>query len=215
VGYSQFVILLSSKGRTDDDLEHLQQWLLDPGPDIVIADEAHEIKNEKTLKTVLLSRIKTGSRIATTGSPLSNNLEEYWSMMNWIHPRFLGPLRDFREEYIEPIKDGLYSNSTAEQRRRSQWDLLRLKGVLKNKIHRKDLSVIQADLPPKTEFVIYVPLTALQRQLYAALVENADWKPRRNGNLFKWINILRLICNHPCALKVFLLVVKLIAAIHQ
>jgi len=166
----------------------------------VIADEAHEIKNEKSQIAELLHQIKTGSRIATTGSPLSNHLEEYWAMMNWIHPQFLGPLRHFRETYIIPIKDGLYADSYAAQRKQSQMRLHKLKLVLDGKIHRKDLSAIQAALPPKTEFVIYTPLTPLQRHLYEALIVSELWKERHN--LFKWVNILRLICNHPYTLHV-------------
>jgi SNF2 family DNA or RNA helicase len=121
-------------------------------------------------------------------------------MMNWIHPGFLGPSRIFAADYIEPIKDGLYSDSSRAQRTESQRRLLRLKGILDGKIHRRDLTVIAADLPSKTEFVVYVPLSTLQRQLYEELINKVDWKGHRN--LFKWINILRLICNHPYTLMV-------------
>jgi SNF2 family DNA or RNA helicase len=178
----------------------LETWLLDPGPDLVVADEAHAITKETSKITKLLNQVKTGSRIATTGSPLSNHLEEYWAMMNWIHPGFLGTLRQFTGQYILPIKDGLYADSDREQRRTSQSRLLKLKRVLDDKLHRMDLSAIQADLPSKTEFVIYVPLTPLQRKLYEALVNGEQWKSYRN--LFKWVNILRLICNHPYTLMV-------------
>jgi SNF2 family DNA or RNA helicase len=201
VGYSQFRALLNpKKSITDEQREQLQNWLLDPGADLVVADEAHEIKNQSSKITGLLMRIKTGSRIATTGSPLSNNLKEYWAMMNWIHMGFLGTLRAFTASYIEPIKDGLYGDSTSGERRLSQRRLVTLKTLLSNKIHRCDLSVIEEDLPAKTEFVVYVPLTPLQKTLYQGLLANVNFET--NGSLFKWINILRLICNHPYALKV-------------
>jgi SNF2 family DNA or RNA helicase len=151
--------------------------------------------------TRLINQIKTGSRIATTGSPLSNNLKEYWSMMNWIHEDFLGSIKSFTEDYIEPIKSGLYSDSCAADRKISQKRLLCLKVILDGKILRRDITAIEADLPSKTEFVVYVPLSSLQRQLYEALVNNAGWKHQRYS-LFKWINILRLICNHPYTLHV-------------
>jgi SNF2 family DNA or RNA helicase len=122
-------------------------------------------------------------------------------MMNWIHPGFLGTLPAFTESYIIPIKDGLYASSSNAERTISQRRLVVLKRLLDDKIHRKDLTVIQADLPPKTEFVVYVSLTPLQRQLYEALINNSEWKNNQR-NLFKWINIFRLICNHPITLKV-------------
>jgi SNF2 family DNA or RNA helicase len=201
VGYSQFRALLNpKKSITDEQREQLQKWLLNPGADLVVADEAHEIKNQKSKITGLLMRINTGSRIATTGSPLSNNLKEYWAMMNWIHMGFLGTLSDFTAGFIDPIKAGLYGDSSSGARHLSQRRLVRLKALLTGKIHRCDISVIQGDLPDKTEFVVHVPLTPLQKTLYQGLLANVDFES--HGALFKWINILRLICNHPFALKV-------------
>jgi hypothetical protein len=62
--------------RSEEDAAVLNKWLLE-GPDIVIADEAHEIKNEKSMIGKLLAGVKTTSRIALSGSPLSNHLQEY------------------------------------------------------------------------------------------------------------------------------------------
>ena len=201
MGYSQFrALLVPKKSITNEQRKELEEWLLDPGADLVVADEAHEIKNKKSKITGLLMRIKTGTRIATTGSPLSNNLKEYWAMMNWIHTGFLGTLRHFTADYIDPIKAGLYGDSTSGDRRVSQRRLVGLKALLSGKIHRCDISVIQTDLPDKAEFVVHVPLTPLQKTLYQGLLKNVDVEA--HGTLFKWINILRLICNHPYALKV-------------
>lgn len=165
------------------------------------------IKNEKSQIGGLLKQIRTGSRIATTGSPLSNNLKEYWAMMNWIHQGFLGTLKGFTGNYIEPIRGGLYAESTDAERKESQKRLLKLKGVLKGKIHRMDISVIQSDLPCKTEFIIHVPLSPLQRKLYEGLL-NCGFEGHHQ--LFKWINILRLVCNHPYILLVQFPVLSLI-----
>lgn len=165
----------------------------------MVADEAHMIKNDKSKIGAHLSRIRTKSRIATTGSPLSNNLKEYWTMMNWIHTGFLSTLRSFTAEYIEPIQAGLYAESSLEERKLSQRRLFQLKTVLDKKLHRKDISGIQADLPSKSEFIVHVPLSPLQQRLYEALL-NSEFQ--QHTQLFKWINLLRLICNHPYTLWV-------------
>jgi SNF2 family DNA or RNA helicase len=191
--------LLGSKKLSEDDAINVQEWLLDPGADVVVADEAHTIKNDKSKIGGLLNRIRTKSRIATTGSPLSNNLKEYWTMMNWIHRDFLGTLRSFTAEYIVPIQAGLYAESSLEERKLSQRRLVSLKTVLNGKLHRQDISAIQADLPSKSEFIVHLPLSPLQQQLYDALLNSGF---ERHTQLFKWINILRLICNHPYTLWV-------------
>jgi len=216
VGYSQIHRLLNEKKMSEEDLALTTKWLLDPGADLVVADEAHVIKNEKSNIAKLLARVKTGSRIATTGSPLSNHLEEYWSMMNWIHPDFLGSLSSFTGQYVIPIKAGLYGDSSVADRRTSQARLLKLTKVLGDKLHRRDISVIEPDLPQKTEFVIYVPLSALQRKLYEKFLEQMTPEKGHIRNVFKWINILRLICNHPYTLMVlFLMITMLRLAIYQ
>lgn len=201
IGYAQFRAILTAKNTTDEAIEQRKKWLLNPGADVVVADEAHTIKNPKAKIAELFSQIKTGSRIATTGSPLSNHLEEYWSMMEWISPGFLGPLKRFTDQYITPIKIGLYQDSKTYQRKISQTRLERLKALLDKKIHRKDIKVIQDDLMPKTEFVISVSLTKLQQKLYDGLLEQVK-DSGRNAGLFKWLNLLRLICNHPSTLRV-------------
>jgi SNF2 family DNA or RNA helicase len=84
----------------------------------------------------------------------------------------LGPIVEFRSKYVEPIQAGLYQDSTPYERRTS----LKMLGVLKEdlgpKVHRADMSVLRNDLPPKKEFVITVPLTAIQRKAYSIYVRS-------------------------------------------
>lgn len=138
--------------------------LLD-GPNIIIADEAHQLKNPATKISEATRGFRSMSRIAMTGSPLSNNLLEYWSMIDWIDPLFLGPRKEFEQKYVQPINDGLYADSSIPERRKCLKMLRVLKNDIGPKVHRMDISVIQQDLPPKTEFLIKVPLTALQLEM--------------------------------------------------
>ena len=80
----------SEAERKAEVLSEIRKYLLSPGPDLVVADEAHLIKDNRGATRNALTKIQTRRRIALTGSPLQNNLEEYWCMVNFVRPRFLG-----------------------------------------------------------------------------------------------------------------------------
>ncbi|KAI1928279.1 hypothetical protein LOZ65_002055 [Ophidiomyces ophidiicola] len=169
------------------------------GPNIVIADEAHKMKNKNTGISEASSYFRTKSRIALTGSPLANHLEEYYSMINWIAPGYLGDFVQFKAKYVEPIEDGLYIDSTPYERRQSLKKLQVLKNDLDPKVNRADISVLEGDLPPKVEFVITLPLTSLQEQAYKLYVDYlmSDRDDVPNARLWAWLAILSILCNHP------------------
>jgi len=169
------------------------------GPRIVIADEAHKLKSPTSGVSVATSLFKTKSRIALTGSPLSNNLGEYYAMINWTAPGFLGDRTEFRANYEEPIRNGGFVDSSLPERRKAMRKLKVLEEVTEPKVHRRDVTVLRGTLPPKKEFVFYVPLTELQEQLYSAYVDALGSQDSEisQTRIFDWLHALSLICNHP------------------
>ncbi|OJJ48875.1 hypothetical protein ASPZODRAFT_111102, partial [Penicilliopsis zonata CBS 506.65] len=170
-------------------------------PKIIVADEAHKIKNPASSLSVAVSKLLSKSRIALTGSPLANNLMDYYRMVDWIAPGYLGTAREFRAGYVEPIEEGLYMDSTAQEKRLSLRKLQVIKTILGPKISRADISVLQGSLPPKVEFVITVPLTEIQKEAYnnylTSVNENQDASAT---TIWAWLANLSLCCNHPSCL---------------
>ena len=185
-----------------DDQQHkiVQKALLDR-PTLVVADEAHQFKSKSSRLNKAMNKIKTRSRIALTGSPLNNNLGEYHSLIDWIAPGYLGNDTEFRATYEEPIREGLYQDSTISQYRESRKRLKALELELEPKVHRANVSCLHAELNGKSEFVIRLPLTELQRDLYCIYAERMLAASRGEepglATLWSWLVFLRLLCNHP------------------
>ncbi|KAF3935019.1 hypothetical protein ABW20_dc0103441 [Dactylellina cionopaga] len=85
-------------------------------PSIVVADEAHAVKNEESMLSVALHQIGTKSRVALTGSPLANNLKEYYCLTSWVADGLLNTKPRFKSFFMEPIEAGLYEESSFSQR---------------------------------------------------------------------------------------------------
>ncbi|KAG5923385.1 hypothetical protein E4U42_004972 [Claviceps africana] len=172
-------------------------------PNLVVADEAHVLKNPASQVHFTCSQFRTKSRIAMTGSPLANNIEEYYCMINWVAPNFLGPLSEFREIYANPIQQGLSNDSIGYEKRRALKMLQALKQTVAPKVHRATVKTcMEKDLPPKQEFVLCVKPKPLQIKLYnsylAATSERTvqDSTSRRLA-VFDHLSTLGLICAHP------------------
>ncbi|KAJ2265560.1 hypothetical protein EV176_005896, partial [Coemansia sp. RSA 451] len=186
--------------------------MLDNGPSLVIADEGHTIKNPKTKLAMLANMLPTKARICLTGYPLQNNLEEYWTMVDFCFPGYLGNISDFRNNYVNPIKNGLYADSSPADRRMSTLMMRTLQKLLDKLVDRRDSNILSHQLPRKVEYVISCPLTAMQTSLYerylAAFlgimpgVQNTSLSS--NEKLFRHGMVLLTICNHPAVCRTLL-----------
>ncbi|XP_066143351.1 transcriptional regulator ATRX homolog [Euwallacea fornicatus] len=202
IGYTMFRNLsnpdnksLSKKLRVS-----FQKGLVDPGPDLVVCDEGHLLKNEKTNLSIAMNRIKTARRIVLTGTPLQNNLREYWCMVQFIKPNLLGTYKEYLNRFVNPITNGQYTDSTQHDimimRRRSHVLHKLLDGV----VQRQDYAVLEPYLPPKHEYVLFLKLTEVQAKLYKHYLANFARRgdgSNRTSFLFTDFQELQRICTHP------------------
>jgi SNF2 family DNA or RNA helicase len=202
MGYELFKGFVDVEGSISEDLLNK--------PNIVVADEAHMLKNPNSQIHKATAQFRTHSRIALTGSPLANNVLEYHSMINWVAPNYLSDLKEFRQDYAVPIEAGLSSDSTSSERRRALTKLQVLKKTVATKVHRRTIAVLKEDIPAKMEFVIHVPLTDIQRQAYETYMRfhSANSSYANNARGFATLNILALLCNHPACFRTRLIEAK-------
>ena len=176
----------------------ISKCLLDPGPEVVICDEGHLLKNEKTAYNKAVSQIKSVRRVVLTGTPLQNNLNEYHVMVHFVKPNLLGTKKEFQNRFVNPITNGQHEDSTEYDVKIMKKRVHILHTLLNGCVHRCDYNVLVPYLQPKHEYVISVMLTEKQIELYSHYLNHIT--DRQRMSLLADYGSLRLIWNHPILL---------------
>uniref|UniRef100_A0A1I8HLN3 Helicase ATP-binding domain-containing protein n=1 Tax=Macrostomum lignano TaxID=282301 RepID=A0A1I8HLN3_9PLAT len=152
--------------------EQVRSALVDPGPQVVICDEGHRIKNSAAGISKALKNLKTRRRVVMTGYPLQNNLLEYWCMVDFVRPNFLGTKQQFSNMFERPISNGQCVDSTLSDRKLMRYRAHVLHELLSGFVQRRSHSVLQKSLPPKTEFVLLLRMSPIQEALYSRFMQS-------------------------------------------
>jgi SNF2 family DNA or RNA helicase len=202
IGYSLFRDKVARKKEGSLELDRY----LTNGPEVVVADEAHMLKNDKSEVSLCAKRIRTHCRIGLTGTPMSNDVDEIYALVSFAAPDYLGEKAWFNQKYSKPIREGNSYDSTPNQIRQMMKKLAVLRQSIEPKVHRADITVLRGSIPPKTEFVITLPLTRLQEDIYnryldTILGDKGRARETSQVTIFAWLAILTLLTNHPWAFK--------------
>ena len=164
-----------------------------------VLDEGHKIRNPNTAITIFCKELRTHNRIITSGTPIQNNLTELWSLFDFVFPMRLGNLVHFRSQFEMPIKQGGYANASNLQVETAFNCAQALKEAISPYLLQRWKSDVAADLPTKTEQVLFCQLTKSQMEFYRRFIHSTEKDAITAGklNALYGIDILRKICNHP------------------
>lgn len=164
-----------------------------------VLDEGHKIRNPNAAITITCKELNTRNRVILSGTPVQNNLTELWSLFDFISPARLGTLLEFREQFEIPIRQGGYANASNFQVVQAEQRAEILKGAISKYLLQRLKIDVAADLPEKTEQVLFCKLTDGQRGAYETFIgsEEVSQILNRTRQSLYGIDILRKICNHP------------------
>ena len=142
---------------------------------------------------------------------MQNNLKELWSIFDFTNPGRLGTLPLFQQQFSIPIKAGGYKNASPVQVHTAFRCATVLRSTILPFMIRRMKADVKANLPEKTEQILFCNLAPRQRAVYmdyirrsevreivrAREMEDHSVRSRANGGLFKAISVLRKVCNHP------------------
>jgi len=138
----------------------------------IVVDEGHRLKNMHCRLIRELKLYHTANRLLLTGTPLQNNLDELWSLLNFLMPDIFDDVRIFRSWFN--AKD-LHTEGEEEQRRIIQQErqgsiLNILHQVLSPFLLRRVKMDVDLKIPPKKELLVYCPMSSEQHEFYSATV---------------------------------------------
>ncbi|KAI9260606.1 P-loop containing nucleoside triphosphate hydrolase protein [Phascolomyces articulosus] len=188
---------------TKDTTDQIHKMLLDPGPALLIADEAHRIKNSQSQLTLAVQQIRTRARVCLSGSPIQNNLREFYCVVDFACPGYLPPEVEFKTMYTKPIEN-IFSDSSSSDIYIAKKQLFKLQLLSSDIILRCGASVLTQELPKKTEYFVSCNLSEFQYKGYVALLRFFKSGAVQESPMIN-LCVLRAVCNHPSILHQMIL----------
>ncbi|KAF8932788.1 hypothetical protein BGZ58_006793 [Dissophora ornata] len=158
----------------------------------LVVDEGQRLKNENSMLFVKLNELVVENRVLLTGTPLQNNIRELFSLMNFLDPVKFSDVTELEKKYENLDK------AAVEE----------LHGLLKPFFLRRTKDEVLKDLPPKSEVIVPVGMSALQKEIYKGILarnhkllqsitNRGGTASNRKASLHNILMELRKCLNHP------------------
>ena len=162
----------------------------------IILDESQNIKNYQSQTSKAVKLLNAKHKLALSGTPIENKLEELWSVFDFLMPGFLFDVPEFNNRYVYPIMEK--EDKSVERRLKSQIFPFILRRMKRD---------VAKDLPDKIESVAYCELTPDQKDLYLQVLDSTKEElfksietvglEKSRMSIFSALLRLRQICCHP------------------
>ncbi|WGS65766.1 DEAD/DEAH box helicase [Marinitoga aeolica] len=175
-------VILTTYGTIRNSIDNFKKMKLF----YIILDEAQYIKNHETKLYSAIKKLKASHKLALTGTPLENSLNDLYNIFDFLMPGFFGKRKEFLRKYNYANKDSIE----------------RLKKKINPFILRRKKENVLKELPPKTEEYIFNEMTQHQTKIYHQILEEYKQKiaisqGTLNFSVLEGLLRLRQVVNHP------------------
>lgn len=196
-------VLIVSYETLRDNAQHLE----DANIGLMLCDEGHRLKNSDNMTYKVLNAMDVKRRVVLSGTPIQNNLKEYFSLLSFAIPDLVGSPTEFKKNYGNHITRARDADATEQDIEIGDQKLQELSTLVSSFIIRRTNDLLTKFLPRKYEHVVFCELSPFQRALYNVFIKSEEVRRllREQGNkstssgttTLQAITLLKKLCNHP------------------
>uniref|UniRef100_A0A3Q1GFG3 RAD54 homolog B n=1 Tax=Acanthochromis polyacanthus TaxID=80966 RepID=A0A3Q1GFG3_9TELE len=169
---------------------------------LIICDEGHRLKNSSIKTSSALSSLSCTRRVILTGTPVQNDLQEFYAIIEFVNPGILGSSTGYRKVYEEPILRSRQPSCSEEDRALGEERAAELSRLTSMFILRRTQEIINRYLPPRLDWTLFCEPSPLQRELYHQLLSHRVFRACLQESVqththLACITALKKLCNHP------------------
>jgi superfamily II DNA or RNA helicase len=190
--FANYDIIITTYGVTRVDVDELKNFYFN----YIILDESQNIKNPASKSFKAVRSLKSKHKLILSGTPVENSVSDLWSQLTFLNPGLLGTQAFFYEEYVQAI-----------EKKKDEEKARKLQSIIKPFVLRRTKEQVAAELPPKTEQVIYCDMSEDQAAYYEKtksayrndLLQSMDdgTFAQKQVQLLQGLTALRQLANHP------------------
>ncbi|XP_030226040.1 DNA repair and recombination protein RAD54B isoform X1 [Gadus morhua] len=169
---------------------------------LIVCDEGHRLKNSSIKTSSAISGLSCRRRVILTGTPVQNDLQEFYAIIELVNPGILGSCAAYRKVFEEPILRSRQPSCTEEERVLGEERATELSRLTSMFVLRRTQEIINCYLPPRHDWTLFCGATALQTELYQQLLGHRVFRACLQGSgqthtHLACITALKKLCNHP------------------
>ncbi len=190
--FGNFDVIITTYGITRVDVNDLKNFYFE----YLILDESQNIKNPSSKSFKAVRSLKSKFRLTLSGTPVENTVGDLWSQLTFLNPGLLGTQSFFYDEYVQSI-----------EKKKDEEKARKLQSIIKPFVLRRTKEQVAAELPAKTEQVIFCDMSEDQATFYEKtksayrndLLQSMDdgTFARKQVQLLQGLTALRQLANHP------------------
>ena len=173
------------------------------GVDIIIADEGHRLKTLQNKSGQAIQSLNANKRVILSGTPIQNDLREFFATVDLVNPGVLGNFKAFVREFEGPIVRSRQPEATKKDIEKGESRNEELRELTSKFILRRTADILAKYLPPKTEYVLFCNPTSTQANIYRNVLASPMFQSALGNSekALQLITILKKLCNSPSLLS--------------